>query len=94
MVVGAISPTSFLYKWNSKATTFIATLSYAAYLTHKGVIHMTDQLLGDFKIGHNLMLLICIAACISIAYFLHLTIEKPFMKLKDRLAGPKYLPEK
>lgn len=88
MVVGAVSPKSFLYKWNSKVTTFIATLSYALYLTHKGIIHMTHQLLNDFKIDNNLMLLICLVTCIGFAYLLHLTIEKPFMKLRNRIIEP------
>lgn len=89
MVVGAVSPKSFLYKWNSKVTTLIATLSYALYLTHKGIIHMTHQLLNDFKIDNNLMLLICLVTCIGFAYLLHLTIEKPFMKLRNRIIEPK-----
>ncbi|WP_462245383.1 acyltransferase family protein [Ferruginibacter sp.] len=89
MVVGAISPSSFLYKWNSKVTTFIATLSYAIYLTHKGVIHMTHQLLAEFKIDNNLMLLICMTTCISFACLLHFTIEEPFMKLRIRIVNKK-----
>ncbi|RYD94310.1 MAG: hypothetical protein EOP54_17735 [Sphingobacteriales bacterium] len=89
MVVGAVSPSGFLYKWNSKVTTFIATLSYAIYLTHKGVIHITHQLLADFKMDHNLILLISMATCIVFAYLLHLTIEKPFMKLRNQLKGVK-----
>lgn len=89
LVIGAVSPTSFLYQWNSKITTFIATLSYAIYLTHKGVIHITHQLLADFKIDANLMLLICMTTCISFAYLLHLTIEKPFMKLRNKIIDKK-----
>jgi len=85
MVIGAVSHTSFLYKLNSKITTFIATLSYAIYLTHKGVIHITHQLLNNFKIDNNLMLLICTAICIGFAYLLHVIIEKPFMKLRNRI---------
>ena len=89
MVASAVSPTSFLYKRSSKITTFIATLSYGIYLTHKGVIHMTHQLLDDFKIDNNLMLLVCLTTCIAFAYLLHLTIEKPFMKLRDRIIDRK-----
>lgn len=89
MVVGAVSPTSFLYKWNSKVSTFIATLSYATYLTHKAVIHMTHQLLSDFKIDNNLMLSICLVTCISFAFLLNMTIEKPFMKLRNRIIEQK-----
>lgn len=85
MIVGAISPTSFLFKWNSKASTFIATLSYAIYLTHKGVIHSTHQLLKNCTLDPNLMLVICIATCMAFAYLLHLIVEKPLMKLRSRM---------
>lgn len=85
MVLSAISPTSFLYKWHSKFTTLTATLSYALYLTHKGVIHMTHQLLNMFKIDPNLMLLLCIVTCGIFAFLLHFTIEKPFLKLRNKL---------
>ncbi|HKO78069.1 MAG TPA: acyltransferase [Flavobacterium sp.] len=85
MVTGAICPSSFLFKWNSKVTTFIATLSYATYLTHKGITHMTHQLLADFKIESNLMLIICIVTCIIGAYILNLSVEKPFMKLRNKI---------
>jgi peptidoglycan/LPS O-acetylase OafA/YrhL len=89
MVVGAICPTSFLFKWNTKVTTFIATLSYAIYLTHKGIIHMTHQLLADFKIESNLMLIICIITCAIAAFLLNLTVEKPFMKLRNKIIKQK-----
>ncbi|MGC4041837.1 MAG: acyltransferase [Flavobacterium sp.] len=85
LVIGAVSPTSFLYRWNSKATSFIATLSYALYLTHKGIIHVTHQLLAGFKIDTDLMLLIGIFACVGFACLLHIIIEKPFMKLRSRI---------
>ena len=82
MVLGAISPTSFLFKWKSKTTEFIATLSYAIYLTHKGVIRTTLLVLKDFEINNNILLVICILTCIGFAYVLHFTIEKPFMNLR------------
>jgi peptidoglycan/LPS O-acetylase OafA/YrhL len=85
MVIGAISPTSFLFKWSSKATTFIASLSYAIYLTHKGIIHITHQILANFKIDANLMLAICIVTCTVAAYILNFTVEKPFMKLRNKM---------
>ncbi|RQO31297.1 acyltransferase [Taibaiella sp. KBW10] len=87
MVTGAISPASFLYRWQSRGTTFIASLSYAIYLTHKGVVHITHQLLADYKVNENLMLLICIIMCTAAAYLLHRIVEKPFIKLKNRLTG-------
>lgn len=85
MVLGAISPTSFLYKWNSRTTTFIATLSYAIYLTHKGIIHTTHLLLDNLTSDSNLMMIICIFTCILGAYLLNVTIERPFMKLRNTI---------
>lgn len=89
IVIAAVSPACFLYKLNSKVTTFIATLSYGIYLTHKAVIHMTQELLSDFRLDGNLMLVICTLACIASAYVLHLLVEKPFMKLRSRLIALK-----
>lgn len=86
LVFGAICP-SFLSRWNSKVTTLIATLSYAIYLFHKGIIHIVQELFtntGIHKNG-NLMLLVCIAACVLVAWLLHLVIEKPFMKMRDKI---------
>jgi peptidoglycan/LPS O-acetylase OafA/YrhL len=85
LVIAAISPSSFLYKWSSKVTSFIATLSFAIYLTHKGVIHITHLLLKDYKIEGNAMLLICIVTCTLFAYLINITIEKPFIKLGRKL---------
>ena len=85
LVLGAISPTSFLYGWKSEITTFIAKLSFAIYLTHKGIIHLTNNLFGKFDIDSNLMLAICVITCILGAYLLHMTIEKPFMKLRNKI---------
>jgi peptidoglycan/LPS O-acetylase OafA/YrhL len=84
MVVGSISPTSFLYKMNSKITTFIANLSFSIYLTHKGIIMTIHKLLKDLEIENNVMLLICMITCVLGAYVLHVTIEKPFMKIRDK----------
>lgn len=85
LVTGAVSPGSFLYKWPSKVTTTIATLSYAIYLTHKGVIHMTHRLLEDVDLDANLLLLISMVTCVLFAWVLHLLVEKPFMQLRKRV---------
>jgi peptidoglycan/LPS O-acetylase OafA/YrhL len=85
LVTAAISPSCFLYKWSSKLTSFIATLSFAIYLIHKGVIHITHLLLKDYQIEGNAMLLICIVTCIFFAYLVNIIIEKPFIKLGRQL---------
>ncbi len=89
MVLGSVSKIGFLYRWKSSITDFIATLSYAIYLTHKGIIHTTHLMLQDFNISSNLMLLICIITCLTGAYLLHLLVEKPFMKLRHKILAAK-----
>lgn len=91
MVAGALSPVSFLYRWKSSITTLIATLSYGIYLSHKGIIHMTQVLFSDWGIDKNssLMLLICVLLSIAGAWILHLIIEKPFMRWRDVLLKKK-----
>lgn len=93
VVMGAISPESVLYKWNSKTTTFIAGLSYGIYLTHKGIIHITQEFLASLNIdtSSTFSMLICIITCVGAAYLLHQIIEKPFMKWRTRFLSEKKL---
>jgi peptidoglycan/LPS O-acetylase OafA/YrhL len=85
MLIGAISPSCFLYKWQSKATTLIATLSYALYLSHKGIVHITHKLLESYNLNTNLIFVICILTCIAGAIILNRLVERPFMKLRSKL---------
>jgi peptidoglycan/LPS O-acetylase OafA/YrhL len=85
LVLGGVSPTSFLYKWKSGVTTFIATISYGLYLTHKGIIHLSHELLNKQQLNNNLILIISIAACVLFAYGLNLVVEKPFMRLREKI---------
>jgi peptidoglycan/LPS O-acetylase OafA/YrhL len=90
MVIGAISTSSILYKWKSRITTFIATISYTIYLTHKGVIHMTHNMLANYTIDNNVILLISIVTCICFAFAIHIIIEKPCMKLRNKILTSAY----
>lgn len=85
IVIGAISPTSFLYKLNSTLLSLIATLSYAFYLLHKGIIHLTHYFLDNFNLGANVVFFIAILNCLFFAYLLHLIIEKPFLRLRHKI---------
>jgi peptidoglycan/LPS O-acetylase OafA/YrhL len=87
MVLGAVCNTSFLYKVKSYVTARIAALSYAIYLSHKIVIHLTQQHLAAFNIKKdgNLMFAICIITSLLAGYLLNLIVEKPFLKLRERI---------
>ncbi|MBK7214049.1 MAG: acyltransferase [Bacteroidales bacterium] len=87
LLIGAVSPNTVLSSWDSKITSFIATLSYGIYLIHKGIVHMTQNFLSGFSIEpkSNFMILLCIGTTIIGALLLRLIIEKPFMKLRSKL---------
>jgi peptidoglycan/LPS O-acetylase OafA/YrhL len=87
LVMAAVSPSCFLYRINSRITTAIATLSYGTYLTHKGVVHLAQQYLGKWDIAPDgtIMFLICIIICLLAALLLRYIIEKPFLKIRDRV---------
>lgn len=89
LAIGAICPTSIFYKYSSRITTGIATLSYSLYLTHKGIIHITQTFLAtkNVDITGNLTMLICILTCLTGAYLLNKIVEKPFMKLRGKIVG-------
>ncbi|OIN56571.1 acyltransferase family protein [Arsenicibacter rosenii] len=85
-IVGtALSPASVLFRWYSPVTSLLANLSYALYLTHKGIIHLTRELLAGNELHPNLMLVICTITCLTGAYAMHILIEKPFMRLRHRV---------
>lgn len=87
IVIAAISPTCILYKFKTKFTLIIATLSYAIYLTHKQLYHLTKMWIKS--IGNESLeqwtFWICILIAIIGGLLLHLIIEKPFLRLRDKV---------
>jgi peptidoglycan/LPS O-acetylase OafA/YrhL len=85
MVMAAISPTCFLYKWKSKFTSWVAMLSYALYLTHKIMIHMAQIEFVKYGVDvkSNLMFMLSIVACFIAAIALNKIVEKPFLKWRN-----------
>ncbi|MFZ4620396.1 MAG: acyltransferase family protein [Bacteroidota bacterium] len=85
IVLGAVSPGSILYRWKSRTTSLIAALSYALYLTHKGIIHLTMMLVADLELDEYLVMFLCALSCLLGAFILHAAVERPFMKLRRRI---------
>jgi peptidoglycan/LPS O-acetylase OafA/YrhL len=87
LVLAALSPTCFLYRYSSKTTSLIATLSYSIYLTHKQLNHLVHLFLekhGFEKDGYAIFW-ICVLVSFLCGWLLHLIIEKPFLRLRDRI---------
>jgi peptidoglycan/LPS O-acetylase OafA/YrhL len=86
-LAGAVCPTCWLYKFGSRITTGIATLSYSIYLSHKGVVHLTQELFMKWGIAGDsvAMMLICVVTVILAALLLRYVVEKPFLSIRDRV---------
>lgn len=85
LVMAALSPVCFLYRCNSRTTTLIAKLSYALYLSHKGVIHLVHpqfEKLGVDPEG-NLMVVLCFVTALLGAYILNKVVELPFLRWRQ-----------
>lgn len=87
MVMAAVSPSCFLYRFNSRITALIAKLSFALYLSHKGVIHVVHPLLAETGIAPkgNLMFVLCLLAAGLGALLLNKAVEEPFLQWRQRI---------
>ncbi|RYY55744.1 MAG: acyltransferase [Chitinophagaceae bacterium] len=86
LVVAAVSPDFFLYRFHSRISSMIAALSYAVYLSHKIVIHLMQDWLGKLgmKVNGLPVFFICIVSCFLVAWIIHLLVEKPFMRWRSK----------
>ena len=91
LLVGAISPTCFLYGLKSPLTAKLAALSFSIYLIHKGIIHLVQGQADAWQVpaDSNTMLVLCLVAIGSSAYLLHQMVEKPFLALRKRVLRAK-----
>jgi peptidoglycan/LPS O-acetylase OafA/YrhL len=85
IVTAAISPSCVLYKLNSRISSRIAILSYSIYLSHKGVIHLTQLQCSKWGIAEkgHLMFLICMVTTVLGALIMRYIVEKPFLRIRD-----------
>ncbi len=90
VLLSAISPESFLYRTPSRITATLAGYSYGLYLIHKIIIHLTQGGLEYFglDIHSNATMIISLACCLAGAWLLRLLVEKPFLRLRNKLVQP------
>ncbi|AZB10771.1 acyltransferase [Chryseobacterium sp. G0162] len=87
IVLSAVSASSFFSNRKSYITAELAALSYAVYLSHKGIIHLVQVLFEhfDLKTSDNVCLLVCVLGCLSGGLVYRFFIEKPFAGVKYRV---------
>lgn len=65
---------------------FVATVSFSLYLTHKAVYHLVRAQFGDALAGADWLALGAYnLAALAAATLLYLAVERPFLRLRDRL---------
>jgi peptidoglycan/LPS O-acetylase OafA/YrhL len=90
-LVSCVSPTSFLSR--VRGFGFVAAMAYSLYLTHKEVAHLVRvQVPQLVAAGGWLALLIYLAPCFAVAAVLYLLIERPFLKLREKISARKSQP--
>lgn len=87
LMSAALSPSSILARSSSRVTEWLATLSYALYLTHKACIHVAQSALAKVGIAADsgAMFVACANASLLVALALHLAVERPFLQWRDRV---------
>lgn len=87
IVIAALSPSCVLYKFKTKATLIIATLSYAIYLTHKQIFISLKNGVENHGMDRESSWVFWIALILAGlgGLVLHLAVEKPFFKVRDRV---------
>ncbi|HEY9259627.1 acyltransferase [Chitinophaga sp.] len=86
-VIAAVSRGSFLYRFNSRVTAFIAKMSFVLYLSHKGVIHLMQPLLEKAGLAPkgNMMFAAAMLCALLGAFIMHKIVEVPFLRLRQRV---------
>lgn len=94
LVLAAISPGCVLYKLRSRLTTSVAILSYAVYLIHKAITHVCILYFGKMGLDEESYWMLLLSAVFTFigALILRYTVEKPFLKLRDKLLVHKINP--
>ena len=86
IVAAMVCPSNIFYSARSFITSQLAALSYAIYLSHKIVIHVTQTQLVKLGLdkNSNLMMFCCAIAVIAAALLMRYLIEKPSLRLRNR----------
>jgi peptidoglycan/LPS O-acetylase OafA/YrhL len=85
LVASSISENGVLSRWKIPGAKLVATLAFTLYLTGKALIHIVDLLFPHLHEASMWGRLAVYAAfCITTAGALHLCVERPFLRLRDR----------
>lgn len=86
LVAAGASRVSLIGRWHVPGAGPVAAIAYSLYLTHKQVYHMVTLALGGRLDGHPLIAFLVMAgSAVFVGAGLYLAVERPFLRLRDRL---------
>lgn len=86
LVAAGASPSSLIGRFAIPGAAPVAAISYSLYLSHKAAIHMLQAWAGPTLAPHPLLSFLAYSAAVLIVGGgLYLAIERPFLRLRDRL---------
>lgn len=93
VLVGMASPRILAGRIEVPGASLLATLAFSLYLTHKSIFHLVSEHAGAHLDGSNLLALACYGGAALLAgALLYLAVERPGLRLRERLRRPRPLP--
>jgi peptidoglycan/LPS O-acetylase OafA/YrhL len=93
IVAGGISREGLLGRLRIPGAALIANLAYSLYLTHKMAFHAIETAGGAWLGQHGAVAFFVYgAAAGSVAGLMHVCVERPILRLRDRLPGVRVQP--
>ncbi|MCP1375849.1 acyltransferase family protein [Dyella lutea] len=87
LVFAAAGQNSALGRWRVPGASWLAGISYSLYLSHKIAYHLVQVTLGE-RLHGVAIFVVYAAAALALGSVLHLAVERPFLRLRERRAVP------
>ena len=90
LVFAGAGSRSVIARWRVPGAAWLAAISYSLYLVHKAVFHLVETTWGPALEGRGLVAF-CVYAAASVlaGAALYYAVERPFLRLRERMPGSK-----
>ncbi len=89
LVASSVSRNGLLSRLRVPGANLLATLAFSLYLIHKEIVHLDRRFFPALTATRDVKAMLVYAiSCVAAAAILHLTVERPFLRLRDRARRP------
>ncbi|MGC2620274.1 MAG: acyltransferase [Acidobacteriaceae bacterium] len=93
LTASSVSANGLLARVKIPGAEAVATLAFTLYLTHKSVGHFVMERFPQVTNAQGpASWLLYAVACFSVAWLLHILVERPFLRLRDRVTRQETVP--